>query len=119
ANRELVIESATLEGRLAQLHISGTVGFDGLLNLEVLVNTNQLIPQAGSALASAIPGLRSSGNAAATLQVTNYLSNRLLKLRVTGTLNNPSVNLDPGIAVASSAVGFFSGVLKLPLGLVK
>jgi len=119
ANRQLVIESATLMGRLAQLHISGTVGFDSQLNLEVLVNTNQLIPQAGSALVSALPGLRGGRNSQASLEASNYLSNRLLKLRVTGTLRSPSVNMDPGVVVAGSAVGFFSGVLKLPLGLVK
>ncbi|MCA1684609.1 MAG: AsmA-like C-terminal region-containing protein [Planctomycetia bacterium] len=117
-NRQVVIESATLMGRLAQLHVSGTVGFDGQLNLEVLVNTNQVIPQAGSALASVIPGM-GGRNSQATLGVSNYLSNRLLKFRVTGTLKSPSVNLDPGVAVAGSAVGFFSGVLKLPMGLVK
>ncbi len=120
ANGQLIIESATLQGRLAQMHISGTVGFDSQVNLEVLVNMNQIIPQAGAALVSAVPGLRGAArDSQASLEVSNYLSNRLLKLRVTGTVKNPSVNLDPGVAVAGSAVGFFTGILKLPLGLVK
>ncbi len=121
ANRRLNIDSATLQGRLAQLHITGSIGFDTQVNLEVLVNTNQIIPETGAALVGVIPGLRDvvGRNRDAELQVANYLSNKLLKFRVTGTLKNPSVNLDPGIAVAQSAVGFFTGVLKLPLGMVK
>jgi translocation and assembly module TamB len=121
ANKQLIIEMFTLEGRLAQLHAAGTVGFDGQVNLEVLVNTNQIIPQTGQALVDAIPGLRRviGRSEQASLQVANYLSNRLLKFRVTGTIKNPSVSLDPTIAVAETALGFFAGVLKLPLGLVK
>ena len=30
--------------------VRGTIGFDGRLNLEMLVNTNQIIPQTGQAL---------------------------------------------------------------------
>jgi translocation and assembly module TamB len=121
ANRHLFVEQLTLEGRLVQLHATGTVGFDGQLNLEVLINTNQIIPQTGMALVSLIPGLREvlGRSQEAVLRVANYLSNRLLKIRVTGTLKNPSVAIDPSVAVADSAVGFFAGVLKLPLGLVK
>jgi translocation and assembly module TamB len=121
ANRQLVLDTFTLEGRLAQLHVTGTVGFDGQLNLEVLVNTNQIIPQTGQALVALIPGLSGvrNRNREATLQVANFLSNRLLKLRVTGTLRNPSVASDPGIGVADTAVNFFADVLKLPLGLIK
>ncbi len=121
AHRQLNIDLFTLQGRLAQLHITGTVGFDGQLNLEVLINTNQIIPQTGQALISLIPGLREvlGRSQEAVLRVANFLSNRLLKLRVTGTLKSPSVALDPSIAVADTAVGFFAGVLKLPLGLMK
>lgn len=121
ANRQVFVEMLTLEGRIVQLHASGTVGFDTTLNLEVLINTNQIIPQTGQALVRLIPGLREAlgRSEEAILRVSNFLSNRLLKLRVTGTLKNPSVAVDASIAVASTAVGFFSGVLKLPLGFVK
>jgi hypothetical protein len=40
-------------------------------------------------------------------------------LRVTGTIRNPSVSIDPTIVVTDTALAFFAGVLKLPLGLVK
>lgn len=121
ANRQLQVDKLTLEGRIAQLHATGSVGFDGQLNLEVLVNTNQIIPQTGQALVNVIPGLRDviGRNREATLRVANFLSNRLLKFRVTGTVRNPSVAADPAVVVADTAVGFFAGVLKLPLGLAK
>ena len=86
ANRAIAIETLTLEGRMAQVHATGTVGFNGQLNLEVLVNTNQIIAQSGEALLGLIPGLRRviRRREEARLQFTNYLSNRLIKLRVGG-----------------------------------
>lgn len=121
ANGQLIVEMLTLQGRIVQLHATGTIGFDTQLNLEVLINTNQIIPETGQALVGLIPGLRETlgRGGEASLRVANYLSNRLLKLRVTGTLKNPSVSVDSSILVADTAVSFFGGVLKLPLGFIK
>lgn len=121
ANQQLHVERLTLRGRVAQLHVSGMIGFDGQVNLEVVVNTNQIITETGEALIGAITGLRGAlgRNSRARGQVANYLSTRLLKLRVTGTLRNPTVALDPGIALADNALSFFVGVLQLPLGLLR
>ena len=63
AGRQVVVEPLTLEGRLAQVHGAGTVGLDGQLNLEMLINTNQIIPQTGQALVGLIPGLRTRWDA--------------------------------------------------------
>ena len=43
-----------------------------------------------------------------------FLTNRLLKFRITGTLRSPSVQIDPTVVVSTAAVGFFGGILKLP-----
>ncbi len=51
-NRRVNVEAFTLQGRLVQLHVTGTVGFDTQVNLEILVNTNQIISQTGQALAT-------------------------------------------------------------------
>ncbi|GAC1470850.1 MAG: hypothetical protein NVSMB9_16380 [Isosphaeraceae bacterium] len=117
-NRQFNIETLTLVGRVAQLHATGTVGFDGQVNLEVLVNTSQIINQTGQALVSAIPGLsgRLGRNRDAFNKVGGFLSARLLKFRVTGTVRNPSVVLDPSISPNDNATSFFSGVLNLPVG---
>ncbi len=117
--RGLEIEECGLQGRILQLHAEGTIAYNQDLDLVVLVNTNQIIPQTGNALLALIPGLNQVRGSEATLQVANFLSSRLLKFRVTGTLRNPSVNLDPTVTVTNAAVGFFAGALRLPLGLLK
>jgi translocation and assembly module TamB len=121
ANRQILVDELTLAGRVAQIHASGTVGFDSQLNLEVLVNTSQIIPETGQTLVAIIPGLGEvlGRREQAFSRVSNYLSTRLLKLRVTGTVRNPQVNVDPAIAVTEAAVGFFGGIMKLPLNLVR
>jgi translocation and assembly module TamB len=118
-NGRVEVEELNLQGRVAQLHASGTVGFDGGLDLIVLINTNQIIAETGQALVALIPGLRDGRGGSATLQVSSFLSNRLLKLRVRGTLRSPTVSVDPAVTVSNAAVGFFAGALKLPLGLLR
>jgi translocation and assembly module TamB len=87
----------------------------------MLINTSQIIPQTGQALVILIPGLREvvGLRRLATARIATFLSNRLLKLRVTGTIQNPSVAIDPTISVPETAVGFFGQVLKLPLELLR
>ncbi len=121
ANRSIEVETLSLLGRIAQLHATGTVGFDTQLDLIALINTNQIIPQTGQALLSVIPGLNlaQSAREEVALRVANYLSTRLIKLRVGGTIRNPSIRLDPTVTVSNAAVGFFGAALKLPLGLFK
>lgn len=120
-NKQMTIDQCTLVGRAVQLHAVGTIGFDTQLNLVVLVNTSQLIPQTGEALLALIPGLRTAmaRSEEVTMRVANFLANRLLKFRVTGTLRNPVVSLDPAVVVSEDAASFFTGVLKLPLSLAR
>jgi translocation and assembly module TamB len=117
-NRTLFVEQLTLKGKLIQIHATGSVTLDGGLNLEVLVNTNQVIPQSGLALVNIIPGLGTAigRSEEVLLRLASFLENRLLKFRVSGTMGNPVVQLDPGIAVGDTAVGFFSSILKVPNG---
>jgi hypothetical protein len=91
ARRSILIDQFTLVGPLAQVHALGTVGFDGQLNIEALANTGP---------------------------VTNVLTSRLLKYRITGNLHRPVVSRDSSIAVGDSANGFFGGLLKRSLDLL-
>ncbi len=118
ANQTIYIEQMTLNGRLVQVHALGSITFGGGLNLEVLVNTNQIIPQSGLALINIIPGLGEAlGQSEKILmKLASFLENRLLKFRVTGNVKNPTVTLDPSVDVGGSAVGFFSNILKVPGG---
>ncbi|CAN5910563.1 hypothetical protein BH23PLA1_BH23PLA1_17310 [soil metagenome] len=121
ANRQIHIDEFYLIGRLAQMRATGTIDFNTNLDIVVLVNTNQIIPQTGEALMTRIPGLAGviGDRQLATRRVADFLSNRLLKLHVTGNLQNPHVFIDPAVVVTDAAVGFFSGVLKLPLGALR
>ena len=117
-NETLYIEQCTLSGRLVQVHALGSVTFKGGLNLEVLVNTNQTISQSGMTLLNVIPGLSEviGQSEKVLLKLTSFLSSRLLKFRVTGTVQSPNVAIDPSVDVGGSAVGFFSNALKMPGG---
>jgi translocation and assembly module TamB len=121
ADGRILVDDLRLEGRILQIHGTGAVSLAGAVDLVVLVNTNQIIPETGEALMGLIPGLRqvAARDEEARLRVANYLSNRLLKFRVGGTVANPSVAPDRGVAVGDAAAGFFAGVLRLPLGFVK
>lgn len=120
-NRQITIESLSLDGQHAELHATGTVGFDGRLALEVLINTPQIIPQHGQSLLAIIPGLREAGgrSAEAASKFGNFLSNKLLKLRVAGTIDSPTVSIDPAVLVSGAAMGFFSQTFGLPLNLIR
>ncbi len=121
ANRQIQIEEFYLVGRLAQMRATGTIDFNQNLDIVVLVNTNQIISQTGESLVALIPGMTLviGDRQRANRQVAEFLSNRLLKLHVTGDLNHPHVFIDPAVAVTDAAVGFFGGVLKLPLGALR
>jgi len=115
-NRTLVLERMTLTGRLVQLHATGTIGFNGGLNLEILVNTGSTLSNQELALLNVIPGLgRVLGEGEEALRrVASVLESSLLKFRVTGTTTNPHVQLDPAVTIGSGAVGFFSSVVRVP-----
>jgi translocation and assembly module TamB len=117
-NRQVSIDQFTLAGKVLQIHAMGSVSFDGALDLAVLANTNQVISQTGQSLVNVIPGLRSvlGRNEEAMLRVSSYLSSRLLKFRISGTIKNPIVTIDPGVGVGNGATGFFAGALQLPMG---
>ena len=118
-NRRISVDQLTLAGRVIQIHATGTVGFGGQLDLTVLVNTTQIIPESGQALLAAIPGLREvlGRSEEAFTRLTSFLSSRLLKFRVGGTLKSPAISVDAGVAVTEAATGFFAGILRLPIGL--
>jgi translocation and assembly module TamB len=118
ANKTFFVESLTLQGRLVQIHATGSIAFGGDLNLEVLVNTGQTIPQSGAALVGVIPGLGEAigRSEEVLLRMASFLSSRLLKFRVTGTVGNPVVQIDAGVAVGDAAAGFFAGALQVSGG---
>lgn len=102
------VQQLSLQGSILQLFAEGTVTLQGRLDLEVLVNTGQLGPN--PALLRLL-GLRlpAAGPVplALILEASDYLANRLIRLRVRGTIRSPVVRVDPVALVTDAAVRFF------------
>ena len=94
------IDKLALAGRLIQLRARGTIGFQGALDLEVLVKSNHVLQQAGRAVASTMLGMgrQSRRDDVKVLETSNPLSNGPVKLRISGTFKDTQVSADPTIS---------------------
>ncbi|HJT76080.1 MAG TPA: hypothetical protein VJ739_02670, partial [Gemmataceae bacterium] len=110
------VQRLTLTGNTMQLFIDGTVNLAGRLGLEVTANTGQLgiNPRFLRLLGLRIPAV---GPIPLTLilETSSYLSNRTVHLRVTGTIRNPVVQVEPLSLLSEEAVRFFLLQAGLPL----
>jgi hypothetical protein len=102
----LHIDRATLTGRLAQLFISGLITYQGRLDLDVLAQLGPPNPRILRPIGIGIPFAGAIPVTALTL-ASNYLSNRLIHLRVGGTLRSPVIQVAPIVLLAEEAVRFF------------
>jgi translocation and assembly module TamB len=114
ADRRISIDRLTLVGPLAQVHATGTVDFDGRLNLEVVANTNKEIYEAGQAILSRAPNVANAvaSQSEAIDRVSALLSRRLMTFRITGTIRDPVALVDRSINVRA-AIGFFLRAMRL------
>lgn len=96
---KLKLSKLALVGRLIQLRARGTIGLNGLIDLDLIVKPNQVLPQTGRAVVTTVLGLgrRPRGDDAKVLRTTNPLSDGPVKLHVSGTLKDPKVVADPSI----------------------
>ena len=108
SDRRIRIDRLTLVGPLAQVHAAGTMDFDGRLNLEVIVNKNRGIPESGQVLLARSPNVADevARRASQIDQVRDFISSRLMKFRITGTIRDPIANVDRSIN-PRAAIGFF------------
>jgi hypothetical protein len=110
------VQRLTLTSSLLQMVIEGTVTLQGRLNLEVWANTGRLAPNPNFLR---LLGLRIPAAGpipvALLLEAGNYLSNRLLHLRVGGTIRSPSIQIDPFVLVTEEALRYFVGWSRLPV----
>jgi hypothetical protein len=102
------IQKLTLEGRLLQMIVEGTISLQGRIDLEVTARTDNI--------AFLPPGLRLLGlrlPAAGVLPVgliteaSLLLANRTVHLRVTGTLRSPVIQVEPIRLLTQEAVRYF------------
>jgi translocation and assembly module TamB len=99
------IPRLTVEGGILQMVVEGTVTVAGRLNLEVTSRTDNQ---------TAVPGLGllrapASGTMPLSLltEASILLANRVVRLRVTGSVHNPIIQVEPGRLLSEEAVRFF------------
>ncbi|HLJ93696.1 MAG TPA: AsmA-like C-terminal region-containing protein [Gemmataceae bacterium] len=110
------IEQLTFSGTVMQLFVSGTVSLTERLNLEVTANTGNLgvNPTFLRFLGLRIPAV-GPVPVALLLEASTYFSNRVAHLRVTGTVRNPVVTVEPLSLLTSEVLRFFVNQANVPL----
>jgi translocation and assembly module TamB len=111
------IEQLSLVGELARVFAEGSVTVDHQrLNLEVVANTKQLgmEPAVLQTLGLSLP-LVGPIPMSVLNQATGYLSNRTIRLRVTGTIKAPAVQVNVAALLSETAVRFFIAQAGVPI----
>ncbi|MBA4063180.1 MAG: hypothetical protein C0501_05600 [Isosphaera sp.] len=118
ANGVFRVERLALANPAAQLFAEGSVTLGGRVDLDVVAHTGPIGPDAGG-LRVLIRRLPLFGPIPVGLvrDVTNFLSNRTVRLTVTGTTANPVVRVNVGALLTEEAVRFFLTRYVLPAGL--
>jgi hypothetical protein len=103
-------------GDLARVFVEGTVTLQQRLNLDVVANTAQMgiDPSLLQILNLSLPAI---GPIPLSLinQASNTLANRTIRLRVSGTIRAPSIQINPVALLSEAAVRFFLGRTGLPI----
>jgi hypothetical protein len=110
------IERLTLSGTTLRLIIEGTMTLEGRLGLEVTAATGVIgiDPNTIRLLGLRLPAV---GPIPVTLilRTSSYLSNRVVHLRVSGTVRSPSVQVEPVSLLTQEAVRFFLSAAGVPV----
>jgi hypothetical protein len=110
------IENLMLWGQSLRVAVLGSVTLAGRLDLDVTGRTGTIgidparLTELG--LANALPAVLP---VTAVGQFSRYLSNRLLHLRVTGTVRNPNVRVEPLSLLTQEALQFFLNQANVPI----
>jgi translocation and assembly module TamB len=109
------IQRLALQSDLVQMMVEGNVTLAGRVDLDVTARTGPIGVDLGRLR---LLGLRvpATGNIPLTvvMAASSYLSNRVVHLRVTGTLRSPSISIEMGALLTQEAVRFFLGRANLP-----
>src|SRR5207253_3200283 len=101
------IKPLTMSGSSLQMIVEGTVNLSGRIDLDVTASSGAL------GLGTAALGLRVPAvgpiPAGTLTQASALLAARTVHLRVTGTVRNPSVQVDTGRLLTEEAVRFLAG----------
>jgi uncharacterized protein involved in outer membrane biogenesis len=109
------VQRLALANPTAQVFADGTISTTGRVDLSVVAHTGTIGPES--------PALRLFGLRLPTVgpiplsliqNVSDFLSNRTVRLTVTGTVNNPIVRVNVGALLSEEAVRFLLGKYVLP-----
>jgi hypothetical protein len=110
------LERLSLVGQYARIFAEGTVTLEERLNLAVVANTQQfgIDPRMLRLLNLSLPAVGPVPLAVIN-EASDYLSNRTIRLSVTGTIRAPSIRVNPLPALSEAAVRFFLNQTNLPI----
>src|SRR5207249_2115338 len=102
------VQRLALANPTAQLFAEGTVTTSGRVDLGVVAHTGSIGPDVRALRLFGLQ-LPPFGPLPLTLirDVTNFLSNRTIRLTITGTVDNPIVRVNAGALLTEEAVRFF------------
>src|SRR5262249_18286168 len=110
AGGQFRVERFTLTSTNLQLYAEGTVALNGRLDLDFRAKTGQIGPDLGPLrlLGLSIPAI---GPIPLTVvsEVSRFLSNRLILMKVTGTVDQPSVQVNVAALLTDEAIRYFLG----------
>jgi hypothetical protein len=110
------ISKFTLSGAVVSLVGAGTMTPQGRINLNVTATTGRvgINPRVLRVFGLRLPPVGPIP-AALIVQVTDYLSNRVVHLHVSGTVRHPTVRVEPLPLLTDEAVRFFLNRYNVPL----
>jgi translocation and assembly module TamB len=110
------IQRLALYSPYVQMVVEGTVNLDGRLDLEATATTERfgVNPNALRLLGLRLPPVGPIPVSLA-LEVTAALSNQVIHLRITGTVRDPNVRIDPTRLLTDAAIRFFLGQAGVPV----
>jgi hypothetical protein len=110
------VQHLGLSGPTLDLFGAGTITLDGRLNLEIVTSTRNLgiNPAVLRLFGLRLPTI-GPVPVGLILQVSDYLSNRSIRLNVTGTLRHPVVQIEPLSTLTEEAVRFFLNRYNVPI----
>ena len=110
------IDQLSFTGTVLQLFVDGTITLQGRLNLAVMANTENLgvNPTFLRFLGLRLPAV---GPIPLTLllEASTYFSNRLVHLRVAGTVRSPMITVEPLSLLTEEGMRFFVNRSNLPV----
>jgi hypothetical protein len=107
---QLRIERLALAGSTNKLFADGNIGLNGGLDLNVVYNTGQIGPSA-PVLRGVLRNVPAIGPVPVALivRVTEALSNRVVRLKVGGTVSRPVASVNAAGLLTENAIRFFAG----------